>query len=120
MERCTIVLHCLQLPSFIRKYFYAKLTGTTVPTPRDGGIIPKRFTVMSGGSIPENKVNLRAIRRVNPIMQEFCPALSVMPVQAAEAKQHLTSALTTGVDTLAFCFGEALVFLSFFFWWQYQ
>ena len=80
MERCTIVVHFLQLSSFIRKEFYAKLTGTTVATPRDGGIIPKKFIVMSGGSILPVEVNLRTIRRVNFIIQEFCPALSVMLV----------------------------------------
>ena len=77
MERCTIVVHCLQLSSFIRKDFYAKLTGTTVATPRGGGIIPKKFTVMSGGSIPPIEVNLRTIRRVNLTVREIRPALSV-------------------------------------------
>ena len=81
MERCTIVVHCLQLSSFIRKDFYAKLTGTTVATPGGGGIIPKKITVMSGGSIPAIKVNLRTIRRANPTMTVFRPALSVMLVQ---------------------------------------
>ena len=80
MERCTIVVHCLQLSSFIRKDFYTKLTGTTVATPRCGGIIPKKVTVMSGGSIPASKVNLRTIRRVNLTMTGFRPALSVMLV----------------------------------------
>ena len=77
MERCTIVVHCLQLFSFIRKDFYAKLTGTTVTTPRGGGIILKKGTVMSGGSIPAIKVDLRTIRRVNPTMRGFRSALSV-------------------------------------------
>jgi len=76
VERCTIVVHCLQLFSFIRKDFYAKLTGTTVTTPRGGGIIPKKVTVMSGGSIPAIKVNLRTMRRINPTMRDFRSALS--------------------------------------------
>ena len=80
MERCTIVVHCLQLFSFIRKDFYAKLTGMTVATPRGGGIIPKKVTVMSEVSILASKVNLRTIRRVNPTMAGFRPALSVMLV----------------------------------------
>ena len=74
------MVQCLQLFSFIRKDFCAKLTRTTVATPRGGGIIPNKITVMSGGSIPANEVNLRTIRRVNFIIQEFCPALSVMLV----------------------------------------
>ena len=81
MKRCTTVVHCLQLSSFIRKDFYAKFTGTTVATPGGGKIIPKKITVMSGGSIPAIKVNLRTIRRVNPTMTGFCPALSVMLVR---------------------------------------
>ena len=35
---------------------------------------------MPGGSIPAIKVNLRTIRRVNPTMTGFRPALSVMLV----------------------------------------
>ena len=80
MERCTIVVHCLQLCSFICKDFCAKLTGTAVATPRGGGIISKKFTVMSGGSIPSIEVNLRTIKRVNPTMTEIRSALSVMLV----------------------------------------
>ena len=80
MERCTIVVHCLQLSSFIRKDFYAKLTGTNVAASQGGRNIPKKVTIMSGGSIPASKVNLRTIRRVNPTMTGFRPALSVMLV----------------------------------------
>ena len=80
MERCTIVVHRLQLSDFIRKDFYAKLIGTTVATPGGGGIIPRKITFMSGGSIPAIKVNLRTIIRVNPAMTGLRPALSVMLV----------------------------------------
>ena len=69
MERCTIVVHRLQVFSFIRKDICAKLTGTAVAMPGGGGIIPK-ITAMSGGSIPAIKVNLRTIRRVNPNVQK--------------------------------------------------
>ena len=59
------------MSSFIRKDFYAKMTGTTVATPRGGGIIQKKVTVMSGGSILASKVNHRTIRRVNPTNARF-------------------------------------------------
>ena len=83
MERCKIVVHCLQLFSFIRKDFYEKLTVTTVATPRGGGIIPKKITVMSGGSIPANMVNLRTIRRVNLTCREEREQSRCLPAPAS-------------------------------------
>ena len=37
------MVQCLQLFSFIRKDFYAKLTGTTVAMPGGGEIVPKKL-----------------------------------------------------------------------------
>ena len=50
----------------------------TVAMPGGGGILSKRFTVMSGGFIPAIKVKLRTISRVNPTMTGFRPALSYL------------------------------------------
>ena len=49
VERCTIVVHCLQVFSFIRKDFCAKLIGTTVATAGGGGIISKKVPLSPEG-----------------------------------------------------------------------